>query len=52
MKASWNEIIEAISGKLVSGKPEGHISGVSTDSRSIKPGELFIALKGENFDWH
>ncbi len=25
-------------------------SGVSTDSRSIKGGELFFALKGENFD--
>jgi len=25
-------------------------SGISTDSRSIKPGELFIALRGENFD--
>src|SRR4030067_2834079 len=52
MEITWNEIIEAISGKLVSGKPEGHISGVATDSRNIKPGELFIALTGENFDGH
>ena len=27
-------------------------TGVTTDSRSVKPGELFIALKGENFDGH
>ncbi|MDP1735283.1 MAG: UDP-N-acetylmuramoyl-tripeptide--D-alanyl-D-alanine ligase [Sulfuritalea sp.] len=27
-------------------------SGVSTDSRSIAAGELFVALKGENFDGH
>ena len=27
-------------------------SGVSTDSRSIVPGELFVALKGDNFDGH
>lgn len=26
--------------------------GVSTDSRSIAKGELFVALKGENFDGH
>ncbi len=26
--------------------------GVSTDSRSISPGELFVALAGENFDGH
>ena len=25
-------------------------AGVSTDSRNIRPGELFIGLKGENFD--
>jgi UDP-N-acetylmuramoyl-tripeptide--D-alanyl-D-alanine ligase len=28
------------------------ISSVSTDSRSIRAGELFVALKGENFDGH
>lgn len=27
-------------------------TGVTTDSRSVKPGELFVALKGENFDGH
>jgi UDP-N-acetylmuramoyl-tripeptide--D-alanyl-D-alanine ligase len=26
--------------------------GVSTDSRGIRPGELFIALRGERFDGH
>ena len=26
--------------------------GVSTDSRSIAAGELFVALRGENFDGH
>ena len=28
------------------------VSGVSTDSRQISPGDLFIALKGPNFDAH
>lgn len=27
-----------------------HSAGVNTDSRSIKQGEIFFALKGENFD--
>lgn len=27
-------------------------TAVSTDSRNIKPGELFVALRGENFDGH
>ncbi len=28
------------------------ISGVNTDSRALRPGELFVALRGENFDGH
>jgi UDP-N-acetylmuramoyl-tripeptide--D-alanyl-D-alanine ligase len=32
---------------------EGHVfSGVSTDSRAIAAGELFVALKGDRFDGH
>jgi len=27
-------------------------SGISTDSRSVSPGELFVALMGEDFDGH
>src|SRR3990172_9359904 len=52
MKITWNEIIKAINGRVVYGIPEGFFSGVSTDTRTIKAGELFIALKGENFDGH
>ncbi|MCY7407169.1 MAG: Mur ligase domain-containing protein, partial [Alkalinema sp. CAN_BIN05] len=26
--------------------------GITTDSRSIQVGELFVALRGENFDGH
>jgi UDP-N-acetylmuramoyl-tripeptide--D-alanyl-D-alanine ligase len=36
-----------------SGSPvPADFSAVSTDSRSIKPGELFLALRGEHFDGH
>ena len=28
------------------------ISGITTDSRRIRQGDLFVALKGENFDGH
>src|SRR4051812_8370433 len=28
------------------------ITGLSTDSRSVKQGQVFLALKGERFDGH
>ncbi len=31
---------------------DGTIAGVSTDSRTIKPGDCFFAIKGRNFDGH
>ncbi|WP_166251947.1 UDP-N-acetylmuramoyl-tripeptide--D-alanyl-D-alanine ligase [Marinobacter salicampi] len=27
-------------------------TGISTDTRSLQPGDLFVALRGENFDGH
>jgi len=32
--------------------PDCHFSAVSTDSRTLQPGQLFVALRGENFDGH
>lgn len=46
-------VAEAVSGEVsVSGGAEATIRGVSTDTRSIDDGELFVALRGENFDGH
>jgi UDP-N-acetylmuramoyl-tripeptide--D-alanyl-D-alanine ligase len=38
--------------KLVGANPLDTFRGVSTDSRSIAPKQLFVALKGPNFDGH
>lgn len=46
------EIITATRGKLICGSLKARVCGVSIDSRSIKRGELFIAIKGEHFDGH
>lgn len=35
-----------------SGRPAGNFSGVSTDSRTLRAGELFVALEGPHFDGH
>jgi len=57
MNAEWGEItaediIQPIGGELVSGNSKSVITGVSTDSREIESGRLFLALKGERYDGH
>ena len=47
-----SDILKATNGKLLLDSPESRITGVSTDSRSIKEGEIFFALEGENYDGH
>jgi UDP-N-acetylmuramoyl-tripeptide--D-alanyl-D-alanine ligase len=39
-----------LNGKLLG--PDVSYTGLSLDSRTIKPGELFIAIRGEKFDGH
>ncbi len=47
-----SNVLKAINGELLLGSPESYITGISTDSRSIKKGELFFALEGENYNGH
>jgi UDP-N-acetylmuramoyl-tripeptide--D-alanyl-D-alanine ligase len=51
---SWSEIavLEALGLPPVSGRQALTFSSISTDSRTIKPGALFVALQGERFDGH
>ena len=48
---SW--VTEQVNGQLIAQqKQELIIEGVSTDTRSIQPTDLFLALEGPNFDGH
>ena len=47
-----NEIIKATHGLLIRGDLEDKLTGISTDSRGLNPGDAFLALKGNNFDGH
>src|SRR5215216_979171 len=47
-----SEIARLAGGSLASGNGTVQICNVSTDSRTLKAGELFVALRGDNFDGH
>ena len=49
---SLSQICDAVRGILTQGAPQTIVDHVSTDTRTLKPGSLFIALKGECFDGH
>src|SRR5438477_857959 len=51
-RLSLSKIAEFAGAEIKRGSAEAMIERVSTDSRTIKPGELFVALHGENFDAH
>lgn len=46
------EIVDAVHGKLHCGEGSASVNEVSTDTRTLREGSLFVALRGENFDAH
>lgn len=53
---SFDEAVAAVNGTVVNRKGviggSLFITGVSSDTRTIEPGNLYVALKGEKFDGH
>lgn len=50
MQAALNEFVTAIPGATLTA--DAAFTGVSTNSQTIEPGNLFVALRGERFDAH
>lgn len=46
------EVCTAVGGNILGGSKEGVITSITTDSRKIEKGCLFIPLEGERFDGH
>ena len=44
--------IAEYAGAVLTGGSETSITCLSTNSRTLQPGDLFVALRGENFDGH
>jgi len=49
---SIDQVIKAVGGVLIAGSASNNVCGVSTDSRQVEKGNIFIALSGENYDGH
>ncbi|MFA5116636.1 MAG: Mur ligase domain-containing protein, partial [Candidatus Omnitrophota bacterium] len=47
-----NELLEATGGKLILKRKDRAPGAVSIDSRTVRQGDIFIAIKGKNFDGH
>ncbi len=52
MEFTIHQLINAVSGKLLSGDGSATFSGVTTDTREDCTGKLFVPLVGERFDGH
>ncbi len=50
LKAS--QVARAIGARVLSGDPDTAIHGISTDSRSVRKGNIFWALSGDRFNGH
>ena len=49
---SLNQLMLQLGGARAVGAPDAAVLRVHTDTRSLQPGDLFVALKGERFDAH
>lgn len=50
IRGTLGELAGVLAATLVG--PDRDFAGVSTDTRSLQPGQLFVALRGPNFDGH
>ncbi|WP_027339306.1 UDP-N-acetylmuramoyl-tripeptide--D-alanyl-D-alanine ligase [Halonatronum saccharophilum] len=50
-RLSLSQIGLALEGEVIGAK-DVYVDGVSIDTRTLKEGDLFIAIEGENFDGH
>ena len=46
------DIVTATGGRLDQGSTGDEIAGIAIDSRTVGPGELFVAIRGDRFDGH
>ncbi len=46
------ELADVTGGRLLAGDPGRRVERLTIDSRTLSPGDLFVAIRGERFDGH
>ena len=49
---AFGQIAKLAGGSLIGGNADETVARISTDSRTLQPADLFVPLRGENFDGH
>ena len=52
MRVRAGELALAAGGRLVAGLPDVELGDISIDSRRIRPGDVFLAIRGNRLDGH
>jgi UDP-N-acetylmuramoyl-tripeptide--D-alanyl-D-alanine ligase len=52
MIVTLEEVIKATGGRLLAAGPSAPFTDVATDTRALKPGSLYVPLRGARFDGH
>jgi UDP-N-acetylmuramoyl-tripeptide--D-alanyl-D-alanine ligase len=50
LAVTLGSVAAAVEGRLLSGDPKMALGNVTTDTRTLQPGDFFIALRGPRFD--
>jgi UDP-N-acetylmuramoyl-tripeptide--D-alanyl-D-alanine ligase len=52
MPLAARDVAVAVNGRLLNGAPDAVVGGLSIDTRTLKPGDLYVAIRGERHDGH
>ena len=52
IRMDMRAVAEITGGHLMQNGASIEFQGISTDSRTVQPGDLFVPLRGDNYDGH
>ena len=52
IRMDMRDVAEITGGHLMQNGASVELQGISTDSRTVQPGDLFVPLRGDNYDGH